>query len=226
VNWEVHKRLEINDACRGNFLKYTRKAFEAIPVIKKPGILDLGCGTGVPTLEIAGLTDGKIIAVDTDKECVEWLEEKIRRQNYQDRISVIRKSVLKIDPPEHSFDIILAEGLFNIIGFEKGLSHFVKFLKPNGYFMIHDDFRYMDNKQKTIDKHKLQLVTSFVLDKTVWWNEYCSCLEKKIDDFEKEWDEQVNTNRLFRQEKSELAMYRKNPETWRSVYLVLKKVGK
>jgi len=221
----LQKRLEIKDACRADFLKYTRKAFETIPVIEKPSILDLGCGTGVPTLEMARLTEGKIIAVDTDRECVDWLKEKIKRQNYQDRISVIRKSVLRIDIPEDSFDIILAEGLFNVIGFEKALSRFVKLLKPNGYFMIHDDFRYRAKKQKIIEKYKLLLVKSFVLDETVWWNEYCSCLQKKIEEFAKEWGKRVNTNRLFRREKTELEMYRKNPESWRSVYLVLKKVG-
>jgi len=164
-------------------------------------------------------------AVDTDRECLEWLKEKIKRQNYQDRISVIRKSVLRIDLPEDSFDIILAEGLFNVIGFEKALSRFVKFLKPKGYFMIHDDYRYIAIKQKIIEKYKLMLVKSFVLDETVWRNEYCSCLERKIEEFQKEWGNRVNTNRLFRREKSELAMYRKNPENWRSVYFVFKKHG-
>jgi len=221
----LQKRLEINDACRANFTKYTRKAFEAIPVIEKPNILDLGCGTGVPTLEIARLSNGKIVAVDTDRECVDWFKQKIMRLNYEDRISVIRKSVLRIDVPEHSFDIILAEGLFNIIGFEKALSRFLKLLKPNGYFMIHDDFRYRAKKQKIIEKYKLLFVKSFVLDETVWWKEYCSCLEKKIEDFEKEWGNRVNTKRLFSREISELAMYRKNPERFRSVYFVLKKVG-
>lgn len=189
----------------------------------KPRILDLGCGTGVPTLEMARLTEGKIIAVDTDKNCLEWLEEKIRRQKLQEKISVIRKSALQIDLPEKSFDIILAEGFFNVIGFENGLSRFTKFLKPNGYYMIHDDVRFMDSKQKIIETYKLQVVTSFLLDETVWWNEYCRCLQRNIEEFEKEWGNRVNTTRLFKQEKSELAMYRKNPEKWRSVYFVLKK---
>lgn len=225
MNWKVQKRLEINDACRKNFLKYTRKAFKAIPVMEKPNILDLGCGTGVPTIEMAQLTDGNITAIDTDKDCIEWLEEKIKKQKCQNRISAIRKSAMRINLPEESFDIILAEGFLNIIGFEKGLLHFAKLLKPDGYFMIHDDFRYIDKKQEIIGKHKFQLLTSFVLDEEVWWNEYCRCLQEMIDDVAKEWGKRLNTNRLFKREKAEIAMYRKNPEQWRSVYFVLKKNG-
>lgn len=225
MNWEARKRLEINDACRENFLKYTREAFKSIPVMEKPMILDLGCGTGVPTLEMARLTDGKITAVDTDRDRLEWLEEKIGRLKLQDRISVVRKSALRIDFPEKSFDIILAEGFFNIIGFEKGLSRFVTFLKSTGHFMIHDDYRYNTRKLQVIKKYNLQLIVSFQLDETVWWNEYCSCLQKKIAEFEKKWGKRVNADRLFKQEKSELVMYRKKPESWRSVYLVLKKLA-
>ena len=37
--------LEIKDVCRTNLNRYTRKAFESIPKIDSPNILDIGCGT-------------------------------------------------------------------------------------------------------------------------------------------------------------------------------------
>jgi len=46
--------IEINaDQLRITFLKYTKNAFEMLPQIDKPRILDIGCGSGVPTLELA-----------------------------------------------------------------------------------------------------------------------------------------------------------------------------
>ena len=38
-----------------------------LPIIDKPRILDIGCGYGVPTLELARLSDGEITAIDTDQ---------------------------------------------------------------------------------------------------------------------------------------------------------------
>ena len=216
--------FEIKDNCRANFNKYTRKAFESIPKIENPNILDLGCGTGVPTLEIANLTNGNILAIDSDKECLDWLKQKIKILNYDERISVIHGSVFTVNIPENNYDIILAEGLFNIIGFEKGLLNFSKFLKANGYFMIHDEFQNREKKLHIIEEYQFKLVESFILDENIWWNEYYSCLEKKIMDFEKEIANDINSNKVFKREKSEIDMYKKNPLKFRSIYYVLKKI--
>ena len=75
-------------------------------------ILDIGCGTGVPTLEIAKLTNGKILAIDSDKESVNRLKENVKKFKYEDRILVVHDSVLSIKFVEKHFDIIVAEGLF------------------------------------------------------------------------------------------------------------------
>ena len=146
--------LEIKDVCRANLNKYTRKAFESIPKIDSPNILDIGCGTGVPTLEIAKLTNGKILAIDSDKESVNRLKEKVKKFKYEDRILVVNDSVLSIKFVEKHFDIIVAEGLFNIIGFEKGLAYFTKFLKKDGYFLIHDEYlRWIFKSRKKVENY-------------------------------------------------------------------------
>ncbi|MCC7551348.1 MAG: class I SAM-dependent methyltransferase [Methanobacterium sp.] len=40
------------DAFRQPLIEYTIKAFNQLPPINHPKILDIGCGTGVPTLEL------------------------------------------------------------------------------------------------------------------------------------------------------------------------------
>ncbi|MDD1764348.1 MAG: class I SAM-dependent methyltransferase [Methanobacteriaceae archaeon] len=65
------------DHFRRKLLNYTRKAFFKLPDIENPKILDLGCGTGVPTLELARISKGQITALDNDQESLDQLNQKI-----------------------------------------------------------------------------------------------------------------------------------------------------
>jgi ubiquinone/menaquinone biosynthesis C-methylase UbiE len=216
---------EIRDECRANLNQYTREAFESIPAIKQPNILDLGCGTGVPTLEVAGLSDGKIVAVDTDRASLDVLRKKIEILNLKERISIVQSSVFEADLPENHYDIIVAEGIFHIIGFEKGLRTFSRLLKDNGYFMIHDEFRDEKKKLKVIARYRFELVKFFIIDEKIWWEEYYGYMEKKIMNMEKTDSDHSITKELLEPLKDEIAMFKKNPSGNRSIYYVLKKSG-
>jgi hypothetical protein len=49
---ELHSELSRGSPAR---LQFTRKAFEMLPALHNPRILDVGCGRGGPTLELARL---------------------------------------------------------------------------------------------------------------------------------------------------------------------------
>jgi hypothetical protein len=61
------------------------------------------------------------------------------------------------------------------------------------------------------------------LNEKIWWDEYYGCLEKKIKDCEKEITDAKNGDELFRREKYEIEMYKKDPLSCRSIYYVLKR---
>ena len=71
--------LEEKDRIRANLNKYTRKAFEALPPMDRPRILEIGCGSGVPTLELARLSNGEITTIDVAQPMVEWLSQKVEK---------------------------------------------------------------------------------------------------------------------------------------------------
>jgi ubiquinone/menaquinone biosynthesis C-methylase UbiE len=213
----------IKDRCRSNFNKYTWRAFESLPKMQMPNILDIGCGTGVPTLEIAQLTKGTFLAIDNDENCILWFREKIKKLGLVNQINTIHGSALRVKLDENHYDLIIAEGFFNIIGFEKGLETFSKYLHSPGYFMIHDDCRDMEMKRILFKKYQLRLLEFFILDEEVWWNEYYSCLEKEIYRFGREHDNSKKSKKLFARELSEINWYKKDPSSFRSAYYVLQK---
>jgi 2-polyprenyl-3-methyl-5-hydroxy-6-metoxy-1,4-benzoquinol methylase len=56
-------RIE-KDHIRENLNIYTRKAFTLLSKCKKVHILDIGCGSGVPTMELAKLSEGYVTGID------------------------------------------------------------------------------------------------------------------------------------------------------------------
>lgn len=60
---------------RARLLKYTRKAFRMLPKLDKPRILDTGCGSGVPTIELARISNGFIVVHDEKGNVKEKLEQ-------------------------------------------------------------------------------------------------------------------------------------------------------
>jgi ubiquinone/menaquinone biosynthesis C-methylase UbiE len=79
------------DHLRENLVKYTRKAFELLPKYDNPRILDVGCGAGIPTMELAKLSGGHITGIDIDRSSLERFRKKVRETGLVDKIESGRK---------------------------------------------------------------------------------------------------------------------------------------
>lgn len=90
-----------------------------LPKIEKPRILDVGCGSGVPTIELAKLSDGKIIGIDTNQSLLDNLDRKIQKEGFSGRVKTIKCSLSETNFLDEGFDIIWAEGSIRLFGFEK-----------------------------------------------------------------------------------------------------------
>src|SRR4030065_309490 len=120
------------DLVRARLCKYTKKAFKLLPKLDSPSILDIGGGSGVSTIELAKLCDGRIVALDIDEHALNRLDAKIKKAGLSHRMKTLKRSMVDMDFPAGSFDIIWSEGSIYVVGFEKGLRDWARFLKPNG----------------------------------------------------------------------------------------------
>jgi ubiquinone/menaquinone biosynthesis C-methylase UbiE len=173
------------DRFRERLLKYTRKAFQLLPKSNRPRILDVGCGSGVPTIELAKLSDGEIIGIDTDESLLEKLGRKIEEGGFSDRVKIKKCSLFEIDFPDESFDIVWAEGSIAIIGFERGLREWKRLLKTKGFLVVHDDIKNMSDKLRKIPDCGYKLINHFSLSEDAWWTEYYKPLEIQMPYWEK-----------------------------------------
>ena len=215
---------EINrDQFRANLSKYTRKAFNELPLLKKPRILDIGCGSGIPTIELAKLSDGEIIGIDIDQNRLNELIRKVHNEGLSDRVKTIKCSLLEMDFPNESFDIIWAEGSIWVIGFERGLKEWNRLLKTDGFMVIHDEIKNETDKLKLIPKCGFKLLSSFYLPKNVWWEEYYKPLENRIKELFKKYNDDQEANKILKKHQNEVDTFRKTPNNSSSVFYILKK---
>lgn len=213
----------LKDTVRGNLSKYTRRAFSVIPGAEVSHILDIGCGSGVPTIELTKLSKGKIIAIDNDRLQLEVLEKRLKDQGLEDRVETVCRSLKNMSFDDESFDLIWSEGSIFVLGFERGLKAWRRLLRPVGYMAIHDERGNVEKKLNTISGCGYELLDHFILDRNIWWNEYYSPLEKEMRIMRNRYSGKSGIAAKFGRELQEIEMFKKKPEKYESVFFILRK---
>lgn len=214
----------IRDIARSNLCKYTRKAFYTLPKLENPRILDIGCGSGIPTIELTKLCDCRIVALDNDGFQLKLLEKRLKEQGLTDRIDIVNRSVTDMNFDKESFDIIWSEGLIFVVGFERGLEEWRYFLKPNGFMAVHDERGDVEKKLRYIAHSGYRLLDYFILDKDVWWSEYCSPLENEIQKIRDKYPDKPEILKKFKKEQQEIDLFKKDPGKFESTFFILQKI--
>ena len=169
------------DQFRANLLKYTRKAFQVLPPIEKPRILDVGCGTGVCTLELVRLSGSNVVALDIDRKSLDQLIRVAESAGLSSRVTPIQHSMLDMDFAPGSFDIIWSEGAIGRIGFERALRLWRQFLIDDGYLVVHDELTDVEKKVESVHDAGFKVRGRFELPPSVWWCEYYAPLKRHLD---------------------------------------------
>lgn len=207
--------FEIRDRCRRNLNRHVLRAFSLIPIPADPRILDIGCGSGVPTLALMEACPGHFVAVDPDARSIDRLRRKVEALDLSARIELIQASIFDLQPFPEKFDIVVAEGSLHIAGFEAGMAVVNALLKCGGHALIHEPLVGDRKRRAFFEKAGLWLIDAFVLNDKIWWNEYFACLERSI--------REGGGETVFAEEAREIAEFKSHPERNQSIYYILKK---
>jgi len=211
------------DLLREGLSKYTRKAFHMLPELDKPRILDVGCGSGVPTMELARLSNGQIIGLDVNQPSLDRLTRKIEKAGISNRVKVMECSIFDMEFPNESFDVIWAEGSIHVVSFERGLQEWKQFLKPNGFLVVHDEKGNISEKLEQTSSCGYELLEYFTIDEDTWWDEYYEPLEKRINEIRTKHANDPKALAVLDEEQQEIDMFKKNPGRYCSVFFIMKK---
>ena len=211
------------DALRARFLVYTGKAYRAVPCIKKPRILDIGCGSGVPTIELARLCDGVVIGIDVDAGQLVVFCQNVQEAGMQYRVAAVRCSMMQVPFSDNAFDIVWAEGSIALIGFQEGLRRWRCLIRPSGYLVLHDNVDNITGKQKWIDECGYRLIDHFIIGKDVWWDIYYRPLQEKIRSYAGKADRSNDETKTMHALKLEIDQFHSNPAYHGSAFFIIQR---
>jgi ubiquinone/menaquinone biosynthesis C-methylase UbiE len=238
---ELHRDLRSESP---SLLDFTRKAFQILPPMDHPRILDIGCGEGEPTLELARLSKGEIIGMDINQSSLDKLSTKMKRAGFSERAQVVNHSMFDMDFPEENFDVIWSEGSIQFIGFERGLREWRKFIKPEGFLAIHEmawlrpnppqeiverwqnvypDIKTLAEYIEQIPTWGYSLLDAFTLPEDTWWYEYYYPLETRIRNLRKKYVQDLEAQKMLDQEQRDVDLYKKYSKWYGSAFMVMQK---
>jgi ubiquinone/menaquinone biosynthesis C-methylase UbiE len=223
----------------------TRKAYGYLKNIpSEPQILDIGCGPGMQTLELAKLSNGTIIALDNYQPFLDILMKNAIRNGVEKRIIPKNQSMLEMDFKNNSFDVIWSEGALYFMGFQNGLKQCHQLLKKNGYLAVTQavflqpsipkplqqfwDKEYPDIKDvKTniafTQQEGFELLAHFTLPKSSWIDTYYSPMEKRINELKKKYSDNTIALQVFAECEKEIKIYQTYSDYFGYEFFIMQK---
>ena len=206
------------DTIRGKLNRYTALAFSFLPALDHPRVLDIGCGTGVPTIHLAELSNGHITGIDSDANAIAMLQKKIRQQHLEKQVvaQVCSFNCLPFLP--ESFNLVWSEGVIAFKGFRAGLYAWGGLVKKGGFLVIHDEIRDLPRKVEMVHDSPFTLSGYFVLYENIWERDYCRPLRELLAN-EPDYGNTEDGKRAT----EEMELFRTDPESFRSVFYIIRK---
>ena len=224
----------------------TRQAFALMTGLPdRPRILDIGCGPGVQTLQLAKISAGTILAIDNHQPFLDALALRAEQEGLSDRISIRNQSMFDLDfIKPGSFDAIWSEGAIYIIGFAKGLREWQPFLKQGGYLAVSElswlkpvppaeietyweenypGMQPLEQNLATLHKAGYRETGHFVLPESAWWEDYYTPLEKRIALLREKYRDNDEALAFLHTSQREIDLYRQYSEWYGYVFYIMKK---
>ncbi len=227
----------------------TQKAFN---ILKSTGklphflnVLDIGCGTGIHSIQLAKLIDGRITSIDNHQPFLDKLIGRLQPEGVADKISCLKGDMTAMDFKKESFDIIWAEGSIFVVGLEKGLKEWWTLLKPNGFIALTDIFWFKPNPPRELKDYfdqqhchmmdleeassviatcGFKILDSFILPENAWWDDYYDPLEYQLAEFRKTHSGNAGSVGLIDTLQKEIDLYRHYSEYYGYNFFILEKI--
>jgi SAM-dependent methyltransferase len=182
--------------------------------------------------------------MDIHQPYLDRLSQKIDRAGLSDRVEALKCSMFEMPFPEESFDLIWSEGSIYLIGFERGLTEWRRFIKPDGFLVVHEmtwlrpeppqelsdywndlypGISTVAENVTRVSRCGYDLIGHFTLPEDAWWTEYYGPLEDRLRGLRAKYADDADALATLEEEQREIDMYRKYQQWYGSVFFVMQK---
>jgi ubiquinone/menaquinone biosynthesis C-methylase UbiE len=247
IFYEVHSNLAREGPGDNESTDRAFKSIKNLPA--KPRILDIGCGPGMQTIELAKLSSGQIDALDNHQPFLDQLSLSAKKEGLNGRIKAVKGDMFNLKYGKESFDLIWCEGAIFVIGFERGLTQWRPLLADKGFIAVSELtwlrkdlpkelLSYMkemyagiensgvqssEENMETAKKADFQVINSFTLPKKSWLDNYYLPIEAKLPSLKAKHKNEPEALQYFAGEEREIEMYHNYSDYFGYLFYVLQK---
>jgi len=223
----------------------TKKMFSCVPTLTEhPAILDIGCGSGMQTIDLARLAHkARITAVDVHAPYLFDLRTRAEAAGIATRINPVQASMDTLPFPAGSFDLLWAEGSIFIMGVERGITAWRDFIRPGGYLAfteavwftdapsaevkrfwqeVYPDIKDVRGIQTIAEKAGYSWITSFPLPASAWWDDYYTPILARFPALEEKYRTHPEAQAILAVMKQEIGLYREYSSEYGYQFILLK----
>jgi SAM-dependent methyltransferase len=212
---------------------------------RSPATLDLGCGVGGQTLQLAELLpSGSIVAIDSHAPSIERLQAAIAERGLTQRVSALVGDMAHPGQPPGSFDLIWSEGALYSVGLRIALRVCHDLLRPGGHLAFTDgvwlkedpplsirtsfDLDYptmgrLEDDAAAIRDCGLDLVAHFTLPDGAWWDDFYTPMETRIAELRGRYADDTEALAVLDQLAEEPEMHRRHSDFYAYEFFVARR---
>lgn len=244
VFWDIHRDLPREGPGDRDSTARALRLAEPLPPASR--VLDIACGPGAQTLDLAELLpEARIEAVDFHQPFVDETKRRARGQGVDDRVKASRADMRTLGYPSGSFDLIWCEGGAYIMGFAKALRAWRPLLKPTGRLALTEAVWLSDDAPEEVRRFwsdaypamtsieacrtivrdcGYRLIGDFVLPQAAWW-EYYRPKQDRLASLASRYAGDAVAERVLQQATEEIAIYRRYAAYYGYVFLAMEPQG-
>lgn len=210
----------------------------------RPQILDIACGPGMQTMDLAALLpEARIVAVDMHEPFLEELRRRAAAAGAAHRIETLRADMAALPFAPGSFDLIWCEGAAYIMGVGNALKAWRPLLRPGAKLALTEavwlkpdapepvrrcwaEYPAMKDiafNRKLVRDCGYELLGDFVLPANAWWDDYYRPMEARLAELAEKYEADPVATSVLAENREEIEIYRQFSDYYSYVFLVLRR---
>jgi len=206
-------------------------------------IVDIGCGNGAQTIELAKHTPGTILAMDNHQSFLDELDRRARAAGVRDKIRLSLRDMHTLTAGDGPFDLVWSEGALFVVGFREGVTMCrslmaagggtavseLCWLKPNPPAECREFFAGVYPAMADVDANLAmiracgyEVLEQFAQPESAWWEPYCLPLQERLRMLRDKYAGDSDRLGMMEPIEKEIDIYRKYSAYYGNVFFVMR----